>query len=130
MSDSKEQLHGTITARAELDRAFARLIIEDVTSVMSKNISTVLQMMEQQHGEAMGVLGVASLDIKKLVSDVTELSVRLTTLEQRMDESQADRRSIHDAVASLRKEVRAYIAGSRRDEFERRIVALEARDDG
>ena len=57
MSDStKEQLHGTITARAQMDREFARLLIEDVTSVMSKNLVAILDAMERQHSELRSVL--------------------------------------------------------------------------
>ena len=133
MTDSKEQLHGTITARAELDRAFARLIIEDVTSVMSKNISTVLKMMENQHLEAMEVLGGASEAIKKLVEDVG-------TLQAQMGDSQEDRQTIHDELAEVKADVSGlsdrfdkYIAGNRRgelDAIQARLAALEARGDG
>lgn len=63
----------------------------------------------------------------KLGLDVGDLAARLITLEVRMDESQADRQSIHDEVAALRDELRVYIASNKRDEFARRIAALEAR---
>lgn len=117
MTDSKEQLHGTITARAELDRSFARLIIEDVTSVMSKNISTVLRMMEAQHGESMEALGVASSDIKKLVSDTLLLSARMISLE---DGQARHAEQIADALSRLdhkRTEI---------DEMKREIAELQA----
>jgi hypothetical protein len=86
-TDSKEQIHGTITARAELDRAFARLIIEDVTSVMSKNLVTLLDVMERQH-----------IDIRTLME---ENGARLKKLEARMDAGEHERADLRQRLARI-----------------------------
>jgi hypothetical protein len=87
VSDSKEQIHGTITARAELDRNFARLIIEDVTSVMSKNLVTILDVMERQH-----------LALRMLLEDN---STRLGKLEARMDAGEEERADLRQRLARI-----------------------------
>lgn len=92
--DPKEQLHGTITARAELDRAFARLIVEDVTSVMSKNLLHLMQHQDEQHQAQLAAIGEAVRGLGKLAEAVSDL-------ERRMDTSEVDRKDLHARLARL-----------------------------
>ena len=88
MSDStKEALHGTISARAQMDREFARLIIEDVTSVMSKNLVTILDLMERQH-----------IDLRGLMEDYGQ---RLGKVEARMAAGEAERADLRQRLARI-----------------------------
>lgn len=48
MTSRNEELHATITARAELDRAFARQLVEEASSVMAKNLTFLLDTQQQQ----------------------------------------------------------------------------------
>jgi hypothetical protein len=106
MSDStKEQLHGTISARAQMDREFARLLIEDVTSVMSKNMSTLLIMMDVHHVEEMDALKEGAARLGKLEqrmdageADRAELRTRLERIEQIMAERPEQRAAEHQAL--------------------------------
>lgn len=91
---TKEELHGTITARAELDRAFARLLVEDAAEVMSKNLVSLLQVIERNHIEIMASLEVNATTVKKLVEDVGNL-------QGRMDSSEADRRQINERLSRI-----------------------------
>ena len=114
MSDSKEQLHSAITAKAELDRTVSRLIIEDVTAIMAKNLSTLLDVMERQHGEAMALLEVGAASIKKLEArmnaseqDRAHLHQRLTNIEQLLEARPAQREQEHKALMDAILERRA-----------------------
>lgn len=98
MTDSKEQLHGTITARAELDRAFARLIVEDVTSVMSKNLLHLMQHQDTQHQEQLAAIGEAVRGLGKLAETVSDLSDDVGDLKQRMQGSEADRADMRERL--------------------------------
>jgi hypothetical protein len=44
---SAEDLHATITARAELDRQFMRQMVEATTSALSKSLSSFLDRIDQ-----------------------------------------------------------------------------------
>lgn len=87
MSGKKEELHSAITAKAELDRTVSRLIIEDVTSVMAKNLSTILDAMERQHVE--------------LLEATRESATRLGRLEARVDLCEADRAEMRARIRAL-----------------------------
>ena len=109
MSDSsKEQLHSAITAKAELDRTVSRLIIEDVTSIMAKNLATLLDAMERQDraradeaGRMMALLEVSADDIKKYAGTVALLVERVNRKRAELDELQAWRAVVNARLDAL-----------------------------
>jgi len=98
VSDSKEQIHGTITARAELDRAFARLIIEDVTGVMSKNLITILDMMEKHNADLRSMLEDYSERLRKVEARITRIE---HVLAERPAAREKEHRAILDAIGQV-----------------------------
>jgi len=124
-----EELHATITARAELDRAFARLLVEESATVMSRNMINVLNQQQRdldqerqaiQHivkeaisaalaplmaefRRQVGSLESGQQDIKAHVdSRFGELTARLEGDEERLDRKRA-RLDAHDTeIAELR----------------------------
>ena len=130
--DAKEQLHGTITARAELDRAFARLIVEDVTSVMSKNLLHLMQHQDTQHQEQLAAIGEAVRGLGKIGEDVADL-------KERMDASEADRADMRERITRLEDvndrlaRIEAIVAArpaEREREHQAILDAIAKRDDG
>ena len=131
--DPKEQLHGTITARAELDRAFARLIVEDVTSIMSKNLLHLMQHQDTQHEEQLAAIVEAVRGLKKLNETVNDL-------ESRMDKSEADRadmrarivrlEAVNDRLAAIESVMAARPAEREREHQAILDAIAQRRDDG
>ena len=84
---------------------FARLIIEDVTSVMSKNLVTLLDVMERQHVDIRTLMEENGARLKKLEARMdageherADLRLRLARIETVLAERPADREREHQAI--------------------------------
>ena len=94
-----EELHSTITARAQLDRTFARLVVEETTSAMARSLSGFLDRIEQydqaraaEHKELMAVIGEGAM---------TEVLERLARKRVELDDLQAWRATVNQRLAAL-----------------------------
>ena len=88
-----------------MEREFARLIIEDVTSVMSKNLVTILDLMERQHADLRLLMEDNGARLKKLEarmdagdSERADLRARLSRIEIVLAERPAARAQEHQAI--------------------------------
>lgn len=72
-----------------------------VGALFDTKIGVVVSEMRRHHGEEMSALGVASQEIKKLSAAINVLSGRVTSLEGRMDASEADRTAIRTRLGRI-----------------------------
>ncbi len=78
-----------------MDREFARLLIEDVTSVMSKNLVAILDAMERQHSELRSVLEGYSARLRQVEARITHIE---GVLSKRPAEREKEHQAILDAI--------------------------------
>ena len=90
---SAEDLHATITARAELDRQFMRQMVEAATSALSKSLSSFLDRIDQsdtararEHQLLLAAVERVGVGIDARVSALEELTTGLERVLSRWPE--------------------------------------------
>lgn len=103
-------------------------------ATINESLNGLRRDVQASAAESAARLGKLEAGQDALAGQVSDLGERLdagdTREEERYHESMADRASLHAQVVQLAERMAAYIAGSRRDEFEQRLAALEAARDG
>lgn len=83
VSANVDELHATITARAELDRQFMRQLVETTTAALAKSLSGFLDRIDQYDQSRAR----EHQDLKALLG---EAGARVETLERRVELTEAD----------------------------------------
>lgn len=117
-----------------------QVVLWDVQEAAYKKIDALHEHQSDTNLLLAGVadsLAMIQASVQQVLAANKETVRGLKKLQGQMRESQEDRRQIRQEVAGVKDDVATlqsrfdeYIAGSKRDEFERRLLALEARGDG
>jgi len=106
-TSAREELHATITARAELDRTFARQLVEEASSVMAKSLMYLLDQTTSQATEQVARFEQIVKDAIR--SQLGVLSERVAQMDVRLDEHGIAIVELRDAIAARPTPAQAHV---------------------
>jgi regulator of replication initiation timing len=119
---SENELHETIAAKGQLEKAISRMIVEDTTAAMAKSLGSFLDRMEAE--EAARTVRYESI-VKGVINDA--LAPLMDEFQFATDERKAIKQQVDELIVRLETdEARLDRKRERLDEHDRRLAAVEA----